>query len=148
MKTNIVNFYLVLLVAANVAARSFCQSTSSLPSLWTLEACVDYARNNNLAVRQAEVSRQEAEVSVVQSEAAYWPTLSFSAGANYTNQPYGSPVNAFSTNAGLNFNWRIYDGSRRLTVEQNRIAGREAALKVEQTANTVEEQVMLLYVQA
>ncbi|MFN2314512.1 MAG: TolC family protein, partial [Bacteroidales bacterium] len=49
---------------------------------WTLSECIDYALNENIQVRKAEVSVSVGEISLQQARDNRWPSLNASMGEN------------------------------------------------------------------
>ena len=121
--------------------------------VWSLEKCIQYARDNNLTVRQAEASVRTAQLSESQAKAARLPNVSgsLSAGENF-GRTIDPTTNAFSTVAigqssvGLNAGMPLFAGGQiHHSVKQagwNRMA---AETDVMQTVNTLSLQVAQAY---
>lgn len=74
---------------------------------WTLQECIEYARNNNIIVRQAEISAELADVNRIQSLTLMAP----SANANASHQrSFGRNVDLL-TNTPTENNTRSYNFS-------------------------------------
>lgn len=129
---------------------------------WTLEQCLEYALSNNIQLQQNRIALEESEVDVKSARASLFPSLSFSTGHNVTNRPYQENSNTvsgteiissdrkttYSGNYGLNAQWTIWDGSKkRNTLKQRKIGKEQAALSVEETENSLQEQIVQLFVQ-
>ena len=52
-------------------------TTSVLAESWTLQECLDYAAQHNIQVQKNRISVEEAKQSLLQSQAALFPSLSF-----------------------------------------------------------------------
>lgn len=78
---------------------------------WTLTECVEHAVQNNLSVKQNELSTQLQEVEVDRAKSSFLPGVSGSFGANYA---FGAPLanNSFSNSIGISANSTIYNGNR------------------------------------
>ena len=66
---------------AGARPASLFQEGDSLENLrrtWTLQDCIDYARENNLQVHTARLDQQSSEVQFKSAKASRWPSLSFS----------------------------------------------------------------------
>ncbi len=57
-------------------------ASSAQEKQWTLTECIDYALNENIQVRKAEVSVSVGEISLQQAKDNRWPSLSASLGEN------------------------------------------------------------------
>lgn len=88
---------------------------------WSLEKCVEYALENNLDVRQAEMNVQNSQTNVMQSKSQFLPSVNASAyyGYNFgqridpfTNQFAQSTVN--TGNFNLSANWTLFSGLQNL----------------------------------
>lgn len=130
---------------------------------WTLRQCIDYALENNIALRKSLLSRQSAAEDVLQSQSALLPSLNMSTSHNVTYRPW--PANGSSTIAGsyvqssvdkvyyngsygVNANWTVWNGNRNVnTVKLNKLAEEKAGLEASATANSIQEQIAQLYVQ-
>lgn len=130
---------------------------------WTLRQCIDFALENNIALRKSLLSRQSAAEDVLQSQSALLPSLNMSTSHNVTYRPW--PANGSSTIAGsyvqssvdkvyyngsygVNANWTVWNGNRNVnTVKLNKLAEEKAGLEASATANSIQEQIAQLYVQ-
>ncbi len=104
----------------------------SMPAQWDLQSCIDYALQQNISIRRNRINAQSTQVDVKTAKAALFPSLSFSSSQNLVNRPYqesssiisGSEVlkssnkTTYNGNYGLNAQWTVYNGSKRL--ENNR----------------------------
>ncbi|MBO3269738.1 TolC family protein [Hymenobacter defluvii] len=102
---------------------------------WTLQAAVDYALANNLNVRQSRLSAQLADVTLLQSRAALWPTANLNGSQTWN---YGTSINPLtndfqsqttrSNNFSANTQVTLFSGFQlRNTVKRN-VLDYEAAL--------------------
>ncbi|MGN0036021.1 MAG: TolC family protein [Bacteroidaceae bacterium] len=129
---------------------------------WDLDGCMRYAVEHNLQIKQNRIACEESDIDTRTARAALFPSLSFSTSHNLTNRPFGEQhsivdgTNVISTqnktnytgNYGLNAQWTIYNGRKRLnTLEQQRIQDRMASLDVETQENSICEQIAQTYVQ-
>lgn len=129
---------------------------------WTLKDCIDYALEKNIQMQQNKIAWKESEIDAKLSRAALFPNLSFSTGQNVTNRPYqenSSTVNGteiissdskstYSGSYGLNAQWTLWNGNQRLNnLKQKKNSQQMAALEVDQTANSLQEQIAQLYIQ-
>ena len=87
---------------------AFAQQT---PKKWTLQECVEHAVQNNLSVKQNELSTQLQEVEVERAKSSFLPGVSGSFGADYA---FGAPEknSSFSNSMGIYTNATLYNGNR------------------------------------
>ena len=52
---------------------------------WNLLQCVDYARANNITIKQTDLQSNIADLQLKQSKMGQWPSLSFSGGPTFNN---------------------------------------------------------------
>ncbi len=128
-------------------------------SVWTLQDCISYAKQNNIDIRRTRVQSESAAIDVLTAKAAFWPTLSFSAGYNLTNAPWGGSgydltnsqwgnnKNYSGGNFGLSAGWTVFNGTRKKNITLSQTTEQQSQLSVAETENTITEQIMQLYVQ-
>lgn len=135
---------------------------SSAQNAWTLEQCLQYAAEHNIQVQKSRINEQEAEQSLLQAQAALFPSLSASMSQAVGYRPFQEATTivqngmATSTNNrvtengsyGLNANWTLWDGGiNRKTIEQQKLQTRIAETTTAQSLNSIQEQIAQLYVQ-
>lgn len=146
-------------------AQSVEADTAALPQIpatWDLQACIDYALKQNLTIRRNRIDAQSAQVDVKTAKAALFPSLSFSTSQNMVNRPYqesssivsgteilkSSSKTSYNGNYGLNAQWTVYNGTKRLkTIEQQKLNNRVAELDIATSENSIIESVMQVYIQ-
>lgn len=148
------------LQAQNVAADT--AATQHPPTVWDLQTCIDYALKQNLTIRRNRIDAQSAQIDVKTAKAALFPSLSFSTSQNMVNRPYqesssivsgteilkSSSKTSYNGNYGLNAQWTVYNGTKRLkTIEQQKLNNRVAELDVVTSENSIMESIMQVYVQ-
>lgn len=72
---------------------AYAQQGGQIPSQWTLEECIEYARQHNLQVKQSELGLMSSKVELDRSKADLFPTLN--AGGSYTNS-VGRSIDPFT----------------------------------------------------
>ena len=130
--------------------------------VWTLQECLDYALANNILLQQKRITAASDHEDVLQSQAALFPSVSFSTNQNASWRPFAETTinlaggtmttnsNSVSYNGsyGINANWTVWNGNRNMnTIKQNKLTEKMAELGIEQQANTIQEQIAQLYVQ-
>lgn len=148
------------LQAQSVAADT--TATQQTPAVWNLQTCIDYALKQNLTIRRNRIDAQSARIDVKTAKAAMFPSLSFSTSQNMVNRPYqesssivsgteilkSSSKTSYNGNYGLNAQWTVYNGTKRLkTIEQQKLNNRVAELDVVTSENSIMESIMQAYVQ-
>ncbi len=129
---------------------------------WTLEACISHALENNIQLQQRKVTRAQNEAQLKQSKSALFPSLSFSTNHNASWRPWSqsyvnlssgtmtttsSEVN-YNGSYGLNANWTVWNGGRnRKNIKKNKLANEMSEYDIQETANSIQEQITQYYVQ-
>ena len=71
----------IVMTTAFLTAAMFTSNLSAQTKLWSLEACINYAFDNNIQIKQSELSVESADYDYKQKKLNLIPSLS--AGANY-----------------------------------------------------------------
>ena len=137
--------------------------TTSEAKRWTLNECIDYAIANNISLRKTSLQRMSATEDILQSQANLFPTLNGSTSHNVTYRPWpqngqesvqnGYVVSSvdkvyYNGSYGVNLNWTVWNGGiNKNTVRLNRLTEQQAELDSAITANSIQEQILQLYVQ-
>ncbi|MGX8695088.1 MAG: TolC family protein, partial [Prevotella sp.] len=153
MKKGIILLAVLLVTTTNLWAQK----------TWTLEDCINYAKEHNITLQKARLQSQSAKEDVKQSRAALLPSLSASTNHSLGYRPWqdtgtttvtNGQVNAkvdkgyYNGSYGLNASWTVWNGNRnRNTLKQNKLSAEQAELEAEVTANSIQEQIAQLYVQ-
>ena len=130
---------------------------------WTLRECIDYAMQNSITLKQAHLTKQTATETRKQSQAALFPSLSASSNQSFGYRPWQSSGMATVSNGtvnssvtktyyngtyGINASWTLWNGHQNHNqVKANKLSEEQAELKIEQSANSIQEQIAQLYVQ-
>ncbi len=147
---------LLLSVACALAAIS----ASAEP--WTLQRCLDYAAENNITLQKNRLSELDAAEQLKMSQAALFPSLSFSMSQGLGYRPFQEATvivqngMATSTNNkvtengsyGLNANWTVWNGGiNHKNIQAQKVQTELTAVQTEQTLKSIQEQIAQLYVQ-
>lgn len=130
---------------------------------WTLQECIDYALKNNISIRKSQVNKASAYEDYQQSRAALLPSLSASTNHGLTYRPFPESSSGIVSNGyvqsgvdkvyyngsyGVSGSWTVWDGQRTHNqIRLNEMAMRQAELDSAMTANTIQEQIVQLFVQ-
>lgn len=154
MRQRVVYFAMTLVAATSMYAQD--------AKKWTLEDCISHALEQNIQLQQNKISLEESAVDVKTAKAALFPSLSFSSGHNVTNRPYQEQSNTvsgteiitsdskttYNGNYGLNAQWTLWNGNKRLnTIKQRKTSRQIAGLTVAETENSLQEQIAQIFIQ-
>ena len=122
---------------------------------WNLLKCVQYAKANNISVKQADLQTRFSDVTYNQSKSAQYPSLNFQ---NSTGYDFGRSENPatgvlednnflstrFSLQSGVTlFNWFV----KRNTIESNKLANEADKAQVLKVQDDVALNVAVAYLQ-
>ena len=129
--------------------------SSQAQEKWNLLKCVQYAYDNNISVKQADLQTRFSDVTYKQSKSALYPSLNFQ---NSTGYRFGRSENpatgvlednnflssSFSLQSGVTvFNWF----SKKNTIESNRLSNEADKAGVEKAKDDVGLNVAVAYLQ-
>lgn len=125
------------------------------PKAWSLEQCINYARDNNLNVRKQLLNVKIADASLLQSKAALLPNLNGSANHVYNwGQTIDMYTNQFATERVQSNNFYIqsqvtlFNGFQKLNqIRYNQLNLMVNKLSVEKTINDISLNVVTFYLQ-
>lgn len=133
---------------AGARQASLFQEGDSLENLrrtWTLQDCIDYARENNLQVHTARLDQQSSEVQFKSAKASRWPSLSFSSSQGFTSGNKYNDNGEFVTESqytgtySLSTNVTLFNGGRiNNTIRQQEALVQANGLLVEKARNDIE----------
>lgn len=131
------------------------QAKAQLPAVWDLKTCVEYAKQNNISVKRADVQARIADLQLKQAKLFQYPSASFNTNIgpqfgrsidpttnSFTNTELFAQ--SYSLQGGVQlFQWgRIKHG-----IEANRLNAMAALADVESAANDVSLNVATAYLQ-
>ncbi|WP_053972598.1 TolC family protein [Mangrovimonas sp. ST2L15] len=124
--------------------------------VWTLQECIDYAIENNITIKDAEYTKQTADVTYKQSKDNRLPSLSGSATQSFTNGQSIDPITSdfvnqqiHSTSLGLNTSVTLFQGNQlNNQIKQNKLLVDQNSLYVEEAKNNIILSVAEAYLQA
>lgn len=140
----------IAFLAGGAGARpaSLFQEGDTLENLrrtWTLQDCIDYARENNLQVHTARLDQQSSEVQFKSAKASRWPSLSFSSSQGFTSGNKYNDNGEFVTESqytgtySLSTNVTLFNGGRiNNTIRQQEALVQANGLLVEKARNDIE----------
>jgi len=127
-----------------ILAFVFFITLSAQEKKWSLEECVQHALDNNISIKQQELSSELVEEDIVTSKGNFYPSLYGSATQGWNFGSYigqsgvrisnNSRSNSFGLNAGVN----LYNGSRNKNSLLSARKSLEAAgFDLEENKNTI-----------
>jgi len=96
----------------------FFISLSAQDKKWTLQECIDYALENNIAIKQQELTNEMLTEDIVSAKGNFYPSLSASASQNFNFGSYigndGGRISrdSRSNSFGLNTGVTLFNGNR------------------------------------
>ncbi len=125
--------------------------TVSAQKKWTLDECIQYAMENNIPLKMVRIHEQSAEEDVKQSKAALLPTLTASTSHGVGYSPFddsGADKSYYNGSYNVNAQWTVWNGGRNTnTLKLNRLSKQQAELSTSQSANSIQESILQLYIQ-
>ena len=138
MRQRVVYLAISLLAASSLTAQE--------AKKWTLNDCIEYALEKNIQLQQDKISLEESDVDVKTAKAALFPSLSFSTGHNEIISSNNKTT--YSGNYGLNAQWTVWNGNKRMnTIKQRKMNREIAGLTVAETENSLQEQIAQVFIQ-
>ena len=144
------------------AADSTLQATDSLPAVWNLQTCIDYALKENITIRLNRISAESTGEDLKTAKSALFPSLNASVSQRVVNRPNSNTgtiisgdnittsqsKTSYNGSYGIDASWTLYNGSRRLnTIKQEKLNSRITELTVAESENSIEESIAQMYVQ-
>lgn len=150
---------LILVIVTATSTNAMAQNIKK----WSLRQCIDYAMDNNIQLQKSKISENVAETELKQAKAGLLPNLSGSMTQSLSYRPFQKSSSNFvngsitsnSSNKtiqngsyGINANWTVWNGG----INTNSIKSKQKNLEITrlesmQQANSIQEQITLLYVQ-
>ncbi|MBP7497024.1 MAG: TolC family protein [Bacteroidales bacterium] len=121
--------------------------------LWTLTECIEYSKNNNLALKQQELGVKTGEASLRQSYAEILPGINATANHSYN---YGRTVDRFtnqfastrvqSDNFYLSGNFTVFNGFQQVnSIKKGKTDLQAAKMDVDNYINELSQNIALAY---
>jgi len=138
------------------------KAEDDMPKQWTLRNCIDYALEHNITIRRNRINVESTQEDVKTAKADFLPSLSGNISQRIVNRPNSASgtiisgdnittsesKTSYNGNYGIDANWTVYNGSKRVnTLKQQQLNSRVAELTVDESENSIEENITQLYVQ-
>lgn len=143
----------LLIFALLPALEGFAQEEKGPANQWSLQECIEYAREHNLQVKQSQLGLLSEKVELVRSKADLYPTLN--AGANY-NYSVGRNIDPFTNEVVdrptsqqsyyLSSDVALFNGFRKqYLIKQNKASLEAVGFELAGTINNISLQVISAY---
>ncbi|WP_339661762.1 TolC family protein [uncultured Polaribacter sp.] len=136
---------------------SFAQETStkSAPKVWSLEALIDYALENNITVKNAVLNKNIAATDYSKAKSSRLPNLFTSASQNFSNGNTIDPITGDfvteqinSTNVGINSAMTLYQGNQITNqIAQSKLFFEQSIFLEEVEKNNIVLNILEIYLQ-
>lgn len=138
------------------------KAEDDMPKQWTLRNCIDYALEHNITIRRNRINVESTQEDVKTAKADFLPSLSGNISQHIVNRPNSASgtiisgdnittsesKTSYNGSYGIDANWTVYNGSKRVnTLKQQQLNSRIAELTVDESENSIEENITQLYVQ-
>ena len=125
----------IILLSLSVIAFS-SMTYAQADSLWTLQACIDYALEHNLEIKKQRLSEQESQVNLRESKWAFSPSLSANAGATGSTGRVLDPTTyqfvqtnyTANTSSSISGNITLFEGGKKIYALRKSELGLKASL--------------------
>ena len=138
------------------------KAEDDMPKQWTLRNCIDYALEHNITIRRNRINVESTQEDVKTAKADFLPSLSGNISHRIVNRPNSASgtiisgdnittsesKTSYNGSYGIDASWTVYNGSKRVnTLKQQQLNSRIAELTVDESENSIEENITQLYVQ-
>ena len=123
------------------------------PAAWNLQACINYALQNNIQIKKMQVGVRNSEINYDEAKAAVLPGLNGTVSQAFTNQAavQGSGTNqsqSYTGNYALRSDMILYqDHKLQNTISQQELNVKSGLLNVKESENSIELAVTTAYLQ-
>ena len=137
-------------------------TADSLPARWDIQTCIDYALQHSITLQRNRINAQSAQEDVKTAKAEWFPALSGSVSQRIVNRPNtnngtiisgdnittSQSATSYNGSYGIDANWTLFNGGSRMNgIKQQKLNSRIAELAVAESANSIQESIMQLYMQ-
>lgn len=150
---------IMAVVALSASALQSNAQGSSGTMVMNLEECLEYAKENSITLKQAQLTVDDADIDISSAKSAFLPSLSASVSQGFSNSPfisgdnpssYQGSVNKSSYNGsyGVDLNMTLFNGGENTnTLKRSRVSTEIAKLGVAQQEDILEINIAQLYVE-
>ena len=124
--------------------------------VWTLEDCISYAIENNITIKDAELSSVNSAVNLKASKSSRLPNLTGSASQSLSFGNSIDPITSDfvsqqinSTNLGVNTSVTLFQGNQiNNQIRQDRLLADQSLFNLEESKNNIKLSILEAYLQA
>ncbi len=142
---------MVLLFGCTLAFEGFAQGGSTSISM-SLEECLEYAKENSITLKKAQLQIENSESEQVSAKGAFLPTVSGSVSQGLSSYPLNesSSLSAatYAGSYGVDLSMTLYNGgSNRAKLQQSVVGGEIASASMAELSSSLEVAITELYVE-
>ena len=148
----------ILIVFLFFRVIGFAQITNANQSqmVWTLNDCINYAIEKNITIKDAELSKDNADVNLMASKSSRLPNLTGSAAQSLSFGNSIDPITSDfvsqhinSTNLGVNTSITLFQGNQiNNQIAQDKLSLNQSLFNVEESKNNIKLSILEAYLQA
>lgn len=138
------------IILIQLTALTLSLAADTIPRLWSLSDCIDYAMEHNIDIRRSVLASESAQEDIKAAKSDFLPELNGSIGQRVVFSPYSpsGETTSYSGSYGIDAGWVVYNGGKRLnTLRQSKLSGQIAELSVNENRLAIEESIAQLYIQ-
>lgn len=154
--------FLFCVAVVGVACAQEADSIAVMPEQWTLQQCIDYALEKNISIQKNRINVQSTDIDTKTAKAAFFPSLNASVSQRVVNNPYSNSntiidgdrittnnsKTSYNGSYGIDASWNLFNGGKRMnTLKQQKVAQNIAELTVEESENSIQENIVQMYIQ-
>lgn len=117
---------------------------------WTLQACIGYAMENNISLKQTRNTYLSGIEETAEAKAAFFPSLYASTSQGFTNYPSSgaSANNSYTGSYDLNASMSVFQGGKlKNTLKRSEIQNSMDELSISETENDIRIAIIGAYMQ-
>ncbi|TZF84711.1 TolC family protein [Pedobacter sp. BS3] len=146
-------YYLIILLflpGLTVFARQEQDTVkTALPAVWTLQQCLDYAKQHNISINSLRLNKEASRQDLIASKAAVLPDLYGSVSQNLSHNnrnEVGTSSANVNGSAGISTSWTLYNGGYlRNDIRQKDLSVQSSNLSVLEAGNSISVQIVQAY---
>lgn len=149
-KLTIRSLLFIFLALSSLRGSGQDTTAKSLPPVWDLASCLQYAKSNNIQLKNLRLDKQSAEQDKLLAKAALLPDLygSGSLSSNHYNRNTSGTTAAINTSGsyGLSSAWTLYQGGYLKTdIKQKDLSIQAASYTIMESENDITLQITQAY---
>lgn len=146
-----------------IAALLSLASRAAAQHIWTLEECINHAIEHNISLQKTRANMETSAINISEQRGALLPSVSASVQQGLIWRPLSESVSNivngsissasankanYSGSYGVNAQWTVWNGGKRLmNIEQAQYSHDMAQLSLDESANSISEQIASRFVQ-